>query len=204
MPEAERRLMRIYDQDNESFSSDKFLSESLEYFSGKFNFSDEVDVVGDSDMSWSRGGNFTRNLLSLQLQLQTLLEGVGGEGTASLLDGLSQLSETERKRIIPLLSRVVGRVLKGDKRLSSSEDKELQNFEDSLFDSIMSALGQSSNDDRVIPESERKLEILPGGRREQIGASMRSKPVKVPSLIDLAKARESRRQRFDLPPNEAS
>lgn len=196
--------MRIYDQDNKSFSSDKFLRESLEYFSGNFNFSDEVDVVGDSDMSWSRGGNFTRNLLSLQLQLQTLLEGVGGEGTASLLDGLSQLSETERKRIIPLLSRVVGRVLKGDKRLSSSEDKELQNFEDSLFDSIMSALGQSSNDDRVIPESERKLEILPGGRREQIGASRRSKPVKVPSLIDLAKARESRRQRFDLPPNEAS
>ncbi len=196
--------MRIYDQETESISSDNFSEDYLEYFSGNINFTDGFDVAGESDMSWSRGGNFTRNLLSLQLQLQTLLEGVGGEGTASLLDGLSQLSETERKRIIPLLSRVVGRVLKGDKRLSSSEDKDLQNFEDSLFDSIMSALGQSANDDRVLPEAERKLEILPGGRREQIGSSIRGKPLKVPSLIDLAKARESRRQRFDLPPNEAS
>jgi hypothetical protein len=188
MPEAERFLMRIYDQDNEPDSST--------------DCTEEFDVVGVSDMSWSRGGNFTRNLLSLQLQLQTLLEGVGGEGTASLLDGLSQLSETERKRIIPLLSRVVSRVLRGDKRLSSTEDKELQNFEDALFDSIMSALGQSSNDDTVTPESERKLEVVPGGRKE-MGAPTRRKPVKIPSLIDLAKARESRRQRFDIPPHDA-
>ncbi|MFN4896492.1 MAG: hypothetical protein ACK5GN_02355 [Pseudomonadota bacterium] len=181
--------MRIYDQDIEPSLLNKL--------------TDELYLAGESDMSWSRGGNFTRNLLSLQLQLQTLLEGVGGEGTASLLDGLAQLSESERKRIIPLLSRVVGKVLKGEKRLSSAEDQELQNFEDSLFDSIMAALGQSANDDRVTPESERKLEIVPGGRKE-LGASLRGKPVKVPSLIDLAKARESRRQRFDTPPNEVS
>lgn len=180
--------MRIYDQDTERNSSEVS--------------TDEFDVVGVSEMSWSRGGNFTRNLLSLQLQLQTLLEGVGGEGTASLLDGLSQLSDAERKRIIPLLSRVVTRVVKGEKRLASAEDKELQNFEDSLFDSIMAALGQSSNDDLVESTSERKLEMVPGGKRPD--RSGKSKPVKIPSLIDLAKARESRRQRFDVPPNEAS
>ncbi len=189
MSEAERMLMRIYDQDTEDTMSESFTG--------------EFDVEGEQDMSWSRGGNFTRNLLSLQLQLQTLLEGVGGEGTASLLDGLSQLSETERKRIIPLLSRVVNKVLKGDKRLSSTEDKDLQNFEDSLFDSIVSALGDSSNDDRIIPESERKLEMLPGGRKDPL-QTPRGRPVKVPSLIDLAKARENRRHRFDTPPNEAS
>jgi hypothetical protein len=181
--------MRIYDQENELGS----LS----------NFFDESDVVGVSEMSWSRGGNFTRNLLSLQLQLQTLLEGVGGEGTASLLDGLSQLSETERKRIIPLLSRVVNRVLRGEKRVSSAEDKELQNFEDALFDSIIAALGQSSNDDRVTPQADRPLEVFTGGKPAS-DRSARRKPVKVPSLIDLAKARESRRQRYDVPPNEAS
>lgn len=180
--------MRIYDHENDRDSSS--------------NFFDESDVVGVSEMSWSRGGNFTRNLLSLQLQLQTLLEGVGGEGTASLLDGLSQLSETERKRVIPLLSRVVNRVLRGDKRVSSAEDKDLQNFEDALFDSIIAALGQSSNDDRVAPHTDRTLEVVPGGK--QAGErSTRRKPVKVPSLIDLAKARESRRQRYDVPPNEA-
>lgn len=161
-----------------------------------------------SYMSWSQGGNFTRNLLSLQLQLQTLLEGVGGEGTASLLDGLSQLSESERKRILPILSRVVAKILKGDKRLSSAEDRELQNFEDSLFDSIMLALGQSANDDLIEEGAvSRKLEILPGGKDEVSGALARDrsnrKPVKVPSTIDLAKARESRRHKFDVPPNQA-
>ena len=188
-PEAKEILMRIDEQDTELGSS-------------KAN-SDDRNGVGVSEMSWSRGGSFTRNLLSLQLQLQTLLEGVGGEGTASLLDGLSQLSETERKRVIPLLSRVVSRVIKGDKRVASSEDKDLQNFEDSLFDSIVAALGHSANEDEVDTSTDRKLEVFPGGK----GLSERTatrKPVKVPSLIDLAKARETRRQRFDIPPNEAS
>ena len=109
--------MRISDYDNE---------ENTEGFSDVFN------LVGVSEMSWSRGGHFTKNLLSLQMQLQTLLEGVGGERTESLLDGLSQLSESERKRIIPLLSRVVSRVVQGEKRLLSQKDVELKNFEDSL------------------------------------------------------------------------
>ncbi|MFO0416445.1 MAG: hypothetical protein ACK5Y6_04080 [Pseudomonadota bacterium] len=167
-------------------------------------FSDVFDVVGVAEMSWSRGGNFTRNLLSLQLQLQTLLEGVGGEGTSSLLDNIAQLSEAERKRIIPLLSRVISRVVQGEKRLISAEDRELKEFEDSLFDSIMTSLGQSANDDRIDPNSERKLEVLSGGRPNNNEATVTRKPVKVPSLIDLAKARESRRHRFDTPPNEVS
>jgi hypothetical protein len=181
--------MRIYDQDGE--------------LNSLLGFSIETGLLGVTEMSWSQGGNFTRNLLSLQLQLQTLLEGVGGEGTASLLDRLAQLNDSERKRIIPLLSRVVGRILQGDKRMVSAEDKELQEFEDSLFDSIMSALGQSANDDRVEANPERKLEIVPGGKGEQ-ATKVRRKPVKVPSLIDLAKAREHRRQRFDAPPHEVS
>jgi len=181
--------MRIYDQDGE--------------LNSLLGFSIDTDLLGVTEMSWSQGGNFTRNLLSLQLQLQTLLEGVGGEGTASLLDRLAQLNESERKRIIPLLSRVVGRILQGDKRMVSAEDKELQDFEDSLFDSIMSALGQSANDDRVEAAPDRKLEIVPGGKIE-IPLAGRRKPVKVPSLIDLAKAREHRRQRLEVPPTEAS
>ncbi len=182
--------MRISDYDNEQGSS----KESLEGLSG---------LTGVFDMSWSRGGEFTRNLLSLQLQLQTLLEGVGGEGTASLLDGLAQLSDTERKRVIPLLSRIVSRIVKGEKRLMSVEDKELQDFEDSLFQSILSSLGHTANDDQVDPKLEKKLEVLSGGRSPH-GATVARKPLKAPSLIDLAKARENRRQRFDTTPPEVS
>jgi hypothetical protein len=182
--------MRISDYDNEHEASEKLLGDLL-------------GLTGVHEMSWSRGGEFTRNLLSLQLQLQTLLEGVGGEGTASLLDGLAQLSDSERKRIIPLLSRVVSRVLKGEKRLMTAEDKELQDFEDSLFQGILASMGQSANDDQVDLKNEKKLEVLSGGKptgRQTINR----KPIKAPSLIDLAKARESRRQRFDTPPPEVS
>jgi hypothetical protein len=182
--------MRISDYDNNNDGNTE-------------GFSDVFDEVGVAEMSWSRGGNFTRNLLSLQLQLQTLLEGVGGEGTSSLLDNIAQLSEAERKRIIPLLSRVISRVVQGEKRLISAEDRELKEFEDSLFDSIMTSIGQSANDDRLEPSSDRKLEVLSGGRPQNESVVTR-KPVKVPSLIDLAKARESRRHRFDTPPNEVS
>jgi hypothetical protein len=181
--------MRISDHDNEEGYSERI--------------SEEMDLIGVQEMSWLRGGEFTRNLLSLQLQLQTLLEGVGGEGTASLLDGLAQLSESERKRIIPLLSRVVGEIVKGDKRLISAEDKEIKEFEDSLFQSIMCSLGTSANDDRLDTEAAKKLEVVSGGKPTR-GATVTKKPLEKRSIIDLAKARENRRQRFEAPPPEVS
>lgn len=189
-PEAKEFRMRISDHDNE-----QGYSESM---------SEGFDTKGVQEMSWLRGGEFTRNLLSLQLQLQTLLEGVGGEGTASLLDGLAQLSESERKRIIPLLSRVVAQIVKGDKRLISAEDKEVKEFEDSLFQSIMCSLGASANDDRIDPEAAKKLEVFPGGKPSR-GAVVKSKTTtEKRSIIDLAKARENRRHRFEVPPPEVS
>lgn len=181
--------MRITDYDNEQGTSDRI--------------SEEFDLRGVQEMSWVRGGEFTRNLLSLQLQLQTLLEGVGGEGTASLLDGLAQLSESERKQIIPLLSRVVGQIVKGDKRLISAEDKEIKDFEESLFQSIMCSLGTSANDDRLDPEAAKKLEVLSGGKPKH-GGVVTKKSVEKRSIIDLAKARENRRHRFETAPPEVS
>ena len=181
--------MRITDYDNEL---------------GDFDLmSEDLYLKGVQEMSFLRGGEFTRNLLSLQLQLQTLLEGVGGEGTASLLDGLAQLSESERKRIIPLLSRVVSQIVKGDKRLLSAQDKELQDFEDNLLQSIMSSLGASANDDKVQPEVDKSLEVVSGGKQRRGRIVIKGASEK-PSIIDLAKAREHRRHRFDPPPHEAS
>lgn len=190
MSEAKEFRMRISDHDQKEGNSEQY--------------SEGCDLQGVLEMSWLRGGEFTRNLLSLQLQLQTLLEGVGGEGTASLLDGLAQLSDSERKRIIPLLSRVVSNIVKGDKRLISAEDKELKDFEDSLFESIMSSIGQSSNDDRVEPQTDKKLEVFSGGRPHSGAKVVTKKSAEKRSIIDLAKARESRRQRFETPPHEAS
>lgn len=181
--------MRISDQENQE--------------SGSENYVEPMDVHGVPTMKWSQGGDFTRNLLSLQLQLKTLLDGAGGDSAATLLDGLSQLSHTERARLIPIFSRVIARIVAGEKRLLSSEDKALQDFEDSLFDSVMTALGQSANDDEVNQDGAKPLEVVRGGKSAHPRRTVR-RAVKAPSLVDLAKAREVRRNRLDSPPNEAS
>lgn len=166
-------------------------------------FAELFEELGVHEMNRSKGGEFTRNFLSLQLQLQTLMEGVGGDGTASLLDSLAQLSDYERKKIIPLLSRVVSGIAKSDKRIFSDEDRSLKDFEDALYDSIIGSLGHSANNDEVIASGRRSLEVVPGGKQSSPTLAQR-KPVKSPSLIDLAKARESRRVRLDTPPSDAS
>lgn len=182
--------MRIIDYINKNVSN---------YFEQRLAV--EKDVAS---MNNSRGGDFSRNLLSLQLQFQTLLEGVGGESAASLLDGLAQLSESEREKIIPLLSSVVLRIINGDKRLISATDQDQQAFEDSLFESIMQALGHSANDDQIATEtSPKKLHVVPGGK-QSAKPLLAHRKTQSPSLIDLAKARAQRKHKFDSLPPEAS
>lgn len=181
--------MRISDQENQE--------------SGSENYVEPRDVHGVPTMKWSQGGDFTKNLLSLQLQLKTLLDGVGADSAATLLDGLSELSHAERAKIIPIFSRVLARIAGGEKRLLSNEDKMLKDFEDSLFDSVMTALGQSANDDELKQDSSSKLEVVRGGKLEHPKRAVR-RALRTPSLIDLAKAREVRRNRLDGPTNEAS
>jgi hypothetical protein len=158
-------------------------------------------------MNWSQGGEFTKSLLSLQLQLQTLLEGVGGEGTATLLDGLAKLSETERAVLIPVISQVIGRIANGEQRLTSDQDQRMKEFEDTLFESVLAAMGgskseSSANSDITMAEASKKLAVVPGGKRANERLTFK-KPVRIPTLIDLAKARETRRQRVQVPHESA-
>ncbi|MEY4667492.1 MAG: hypothetical protein RL518_191 [Pseudomonadota bacterium] len=153
-------------------------------------------------MNWSNGGDFTKSLLSLQLQLQTLLEGVGGEETAGLLDGLAQLSEAERSLVIPRLTRTIHQIAKSDKRLLSDKDREMKQFEDSLFEGVMEALKHEPSAQRESSEPGPKLAVLSGGKHKSDRASQFKKPVRIPTLIDLAKARESRRNRTDSSPRD--
>ena len=155
-------------------------------------------TFGSTDMNLSHGGDFTKSLLSLQLQLKTLLEGVGGEETATLLDALAQLSQSERSISIPLLSQTIKKIALGEQRLMSAEDQELKNFEDSLFESVLTALGGAANDADLSKESAHKLAVVPGGKATTERVIFK-KPIRVPALIDLAKERESRKQRNSTP-----
>ena len=154
-------------------------------------------------MNWSNGGDFTKNLLSLQLQLQTLMEGVGGDSTASLLDGLAKLTESERAVVIPLITRAIHNISGQENRLMSEKDKHLKDFEDSLFNGVIAALNKPREESRQDSERAPKLSVVSGGIDKERATSFK-KPVRVPGLIDLAKARESRRTRSDnFPPDLA-
>ena len=151
-------------------------------------------------MNWSHGGDFTKSLLSLQLQLKTLLEGVGGEDTAALLDSLAHLNKSERAVVVPLLAKVIKRIVDGEQRLiESREEQELKDFEDSLFESVLSAFGNTANDEDVAKDTDRKLAVVPGGKSPSDRVVIK-KPIRVPALIDLAKERETRRSRQSTPP----
>ena len=130
------------------------------------------------------------------MQLQTLLEGVGGEETAGLLDGLAKLSETERSLVIPLITRAINGIANGDKRVMSEKDKELKEFEDSLFNDVLAALEKPHSSAGTTKEGGPRLAVVPGGKSPTPAMTFK-KPVRIPALIDLAKARESRRSRSD-------
>jgi hypothetical protein len=89
-------------------------------------------------------GSFSRSFLGLQLQLQTLLEEAGGNETANLLDRLSELSRAEQHIIINLFSRTVDRIVSQSVRLSSEEDHELHEFEEQLYQQVLSAFRRSA------------------------------------------------------------
>jgi hypothetical protein len=140
-------------------------------------------------MNWSQGGDFTKSLMSLQLQLQTLLEGVGGDETAGLLDVLAKLNDSERTVIIPILTRVINRLIESGSRIQSQEDLQMQDFENSLFESVLSAMGDGSAEGSN-EKSQKKLAVVKGGKNQD--ALTFKKPVRIPALIDLNKVREDR------------
>jgi len=171
-------------------------------------------------MNWSQGGDFTKNLLSLQLQLTTLLEGVGGNETAGLLDTLAKLNDSERSVIVPILTRVISRLIESGTRIQSEADLQMQDFENSLFESVLSAMqGETANVDALsdnkpenagngardiskvastVEKSGGKLAVLNGGRVQEPLSF--KKPIRIPALIDLNKIRESRKGKGHLSP----
>ena len=150
-----------------------------------------------SVMNWSQGGDFTKSLLSLQLQLQTLLEGVGGDETAGLLDSLAKLTDSERALIIPILTKALGKILEGQLRLKSTEDLKLAEFEDNLFESVIAAMkGENTDQTKAGDKAQKNFAVVAGGKRSEKGDVVAfKKPVRSPALIDLSKARETRKVR---------
>lgn len=131
-------------------------------------------------MSKDTSSTFTNNLVSLQLQLKSLFDDAGGEGSVHFLDALSQLSPTEQSLALQMFRKVIDRIKNGELRVSSRQEDFMKELEDTLYSDIVHSMKEASGD----APSTRRLEVLDGGRKRRL-------PSKEP--IDLKKARETRK-----------
>ena len=86
------------------------------------------------------GGRISSSLMSIQLQLKTLLEEAGGESALTLLDLLGELNRSEQRLILAVFSRSLKRILTEGMRLRTMEDDCRKAFEDGLYEQIVHAL----------------------------------------------------------------
>jgi len=143
-------------------------------------------------MGEPRDGRFSTSLLSLQLQLQTLMEDVGGEHALKLLDTLTELSKSEQKVMLGVFTRVTQRFSRGTLRLESPDDRKLKDLEDSLFDDIMLAMRAASRTNTNVKALPERLQIVDGGGQIATSSRRQSSP------INLEDARRTRRARNGL------
>ena len=139
---------------------------------------------GFAYMSDSQEGNFSANLLSLQLQLKTLLDGAGGDSTIKFLDLLSTLNPSEQKLALAAFSAVLDKIRSGQERLFTEEDRNLKEFEDSLYREILGSMRDVANNSEP-----KRIEVLDGGKsRSPFAKAAVSK-----TPIDFSAARRNRR-----------
>lgn len=132
-------------------------------------------------------GEFSANLFSLQLQIKHMLEGVGGDAAVELLDGLAKLSSSEQQVMLKVFTRVIEKITEGDKRLVSEIDKELDAFEECLYQDIVSGMEDASNAHAGLGG---KLQVVSGGLCPSTKKTSANEP------IDFEKARRLRKSGF--------
>lgn len=125
--------------------------------------------------------------------MEGLLEGVGGSSTATLLDGLADLTEKERELVLPILIKAVQSIAQRTNRVKGERDDSFRDFEEGLFGSLAAALNADPGPSQRFEEQKQAhpLSLLDGGKGDRRHKVFR-KPVRVSSLVDLAKARENR------------
>jgi hypothetical protein len=107
--------------------------------------------------------HFSNSLQSLRLQMQTLLEGVGGSQTLHALDTLSNLSSVEQKIALGVFQRLLDKVLEGELRVESAEDQAFADFEEKLFQDIQAGIEL----EKIKSEKKMRFMVLQGGQEQQ-------------------------------------
>lgn len=119
----------------------------------------DININTGCNMKKDTLGTISSNLLSLQMQLKTVLEEAGGDAVLTLLDALCMLNRSEQVIALRTLNRIVKRIVLGDNRLFTSEDSARKDFEDGLYNEITRALRDTSE-----VENKKCFSVLDGGK----------------------------------------
>jgi len=120
-------------------------------------------------------GNFSLGLKSLELQVSALFEGCGGENARMLLDALSELSAPEQERTIGLFLKLINRLKTSGVRLPEEGDENLKEFEETLYNDLLSSMSEAANGESIQPVTRRrKFAVLDGGKDSSAKPSSRT------------------------------
>jgi hypothetical protein len=113
---------------------------------------------------------FSKNLLSLKVQLETIFEDVGGDELITLLDNLSVLSDSERGVALKMMTAVCKRLAQNETRRFTKDEKKMQELEDLLVNDITEELTAKFSG---------KLSLVHGGKDPFVTATKGEKKDKI-------------------------
>lgn len=109
--------------------------------------------------------NFSKELMCLKLQLETLFENVGGEDCIDFLNLISNLTISEREILLKQFCLVVKKLLTNTERKKSLQDIANDKFENELYDSIEEEFNNiSMNSFPNIQATSSRFKVVNGGK----------------------------------------
>ena len=108
--------------------------------------------------------NFSKELLCLRLQFETLFENVGGEDCIDLLNKISKLSIKEKEILLKQFNNIVQKLLSNTKRKKSFEDVANEQFENELYNSIEEEFNNIRVNSFDAPRTQSRFKVVNGGK----------------------------------------
>lgn len=108
-------------------------------------------------------GYFSKNFLSLRLQLDTLLMDAGADQAIELLDTMTLLAPEERALLLGSFNRVAQTVLTGERIIPLEQNRALQSFENGLYLELLEAMQEAGGNSK----KNQRLSVVPGGKKVQ-------------------------------------
>ena len=108
--------------------------------------------------------NFSKELLCLKLQFETLFENVGGEDCINLLNKISKLSIKEREILLKQFNNIVQKLLTNTTRKKSLQDVANEKFENDLYDGIEEEFNNIRVNSLETPLAQSRFKVVNGGK----------------------------------------